>query len=498
MILLANRENSGLLERMLGERYGVETDVARALAFREGEPAAIDLCIVDGPSLTRHGRALQQSRERQAPVLMPVLLVTDRRDIGLATNELWRIVDDILLRPVEKTELGARIKAMMRARQQSLTLQQMAHRYEQERRVAQRFQSAAMPRALPDVPHLSFSAFYRPGMDEAQIGGDWYDALRLADGRVIISIGDVAGSGLNAAVTMAHVRQVLRGVAQIHPDPAMMLDAADRTLQAEEPDRIVTAFVGVYDPATTLFTFASAGHPRPMTCAADGIVRELEAEGLPLGVHTSFTRQTQTVAFKPGSMIVLYTDGLTEATRDILEGERRLRAAVASADVRASPDVAKAIHDACLKVEAPDDVALLVVASLNCAANESRMVRWHVESANVRSVRGVQREIVEVLTLRGASPADCALAETVFSELIGNVVRYAPGAAEIALDCSGPSPVLNVLDCGPGFRHTPKLPLDLLSENGRGLYIISAMTDEFNVTPRPYGGSHARAVLRVG
>ncbi|GAC1407879.1 MAG: hypothetical protein NVSMB64_15290 [Candidatus Velthaea sp.] len=498
MILLANRENSGLLARMLGERYDIETDIGQALAFREGEPAGIDLCIIDGPSLARHARALQHSRERQAPVIMPVLLVTDRRDIGLATNDLWRVVDDILLRPVEKTELGARIKAMMRARRQSLRLQQMAHRYEQERRVAQRFQTAAMPRALPDVPGMRFSAFYRPGTDEAQIGGDWYDALRLIDGRVILSIGDVAGSGLNAAVTMAHVRQVLRGVAQIHPDPAMMLDAADRTLQAEEPDRIVTAFVGVYDPATNLFTYACAGHPRPIMRASGGAHDELAAEGLPLGVRARSVRETRTVPFLPGSMLVLYTDGLTEATRNVLEGESALHEAIARADSRGAPEVATAIYNACLQSDARDDVALLVVTSLPGPADESRMLRWHIDSANVSSVRGVQQRIVDVLTVRGASQVNCALAETVFSELIGNVVRYAPGTADIALDWSGPAPVLSVLDAGPGFRHTPKLPLDLLSESGRGLFIIAEMTEEFNVTPRPHGGSHARAVLRVG
>ncbi len=89
-------------------------------------------------------------------------------------------------------------------------------------------------------------------------------------------------------------------------------------------------------------------------------------------------------------------------------------------------------------------------------------------------------------------------AEHVFGELLGNVVRYAPGAIEIVFDWRrGAAPVLHVLDRGPGFTFAPKLPSDLLSERGRGLYIVWSLAEDFNVTPRYDGGSHARAVLGV-
>ena len=90
---------------------------------------------------------------------------------------------------------------------------------------------------------------------------------------------------------------------------------------------------------------------------------------------------------------------------------------------------------------------------------------------------------------------DLCACELVFAELVGNVVRYAPGSAEIALDWASPVPVLHVLDRGPGFRYFPKLPVDLLSECGGGLFIVSALAEEFVVTERAGGGSHARAIL---
>ncbi len=111
------------------------------------------------------------------------------------------------------------------------------------------------------MPGLHFDGIYVPASDRELLGGDWYDALRLNDGRIVISVGDVAGSGLPAAVIMASMRQVIRGVAQVYADPIAMLDAADRTLKTEYPDTFVTAFVGVLDPVARTLTHASAGHP---------------------------------------------------------------------------------------------------------------------------------------------------------------------------------------------------------------------------------------------
>jgi anti-sigma regulatory factor (Ser/Thr protein kinase) len=100
--------------------------------------------------------------------------------------------------------------------------------------------------------------------------------------------------------------------------------------------------------------------------------------------------------------------------------------------------------------------------------------------------------------MRGGGFEDVYAAELVFGELVGNAVRHAPGRVEVTIDWSTSAPVLHVLDRGPGFRHTPVLPDDPYSEYGRGLFLISSLTDDFRVSRRPNGGSHARAVLSVG
>ena len=118
-----------------------------------------------------------------------------------------------------------------RARRLALALHN-AETYAHEQRVAGTFQRAALPQTLPERSDVFFDAVYEAGRSEALVGGDWYDAVQLLGGRILVSIGDVCGSGLSAAVTMGLMRQSIRAVGQTTPDPVAILDAADRTLRA--------------------------------------------------------------------------------------------------------------------------------------------------------------------------------------------------------------------------------------------------------------------------
>jgi anti-sigma regulatory factor (Ser/Thr protein kinase) len=190
---------------------------------------------------------------------------------------------------------------------------------------------------------------------------------------------------------------------------------------------------------------------------------------------------------------VLYTDGLTEATHDVLEGERLLREALGRRDVFASEHPAAAIRQAVLR-ETSDDVAILTI---RVGAERPAVRRWAFRADDAERATSVRREFARVLTSSGASREEAADAEVVFGELLGNVVRHTAGEAEAALDLSDVHPVLHVLDRGTGFRFYPRLPHDTLSESGRGLYITTRLARDVSVVPRPDGGSHARAVLTM-
>jgi PAS domain S-box-containing protein len=367
--------------------------------------------------------------------------------------------------------------------------------YERERRVATTFQEAALVPSLPEIPGLTFDAMYQAAMLEATVGGDWYDAFRLPDGRIVLSIGDVAGKGLQAAVAMASVRQSIRTAALINPEPVAVLNAVDRIVRAMGQAPFVTAFVGVLDPVSFELAFASAGHPPALLRDAHGTVSSLDEGDLPLGLRGRTDGGARTIEVAPGSVLLCYTDGLTEFDRDAVDGERRVRDAFA----RAHGDVASEIYAHIAHGRpANDDVAILAVTfhePLLTLDDPRRALVWRFDSTDAQHAGRTRREYVERLHAAGLSEDEMASAELVFGELVGNVVRYAPGPIVAMLDVSCPAPVLHVLDGGRGFEFRPRLPVDVMSERGRGLFLVTAFAEELSVERRRRGGSHARAVL---
>jgi anti-sigma regulatory factor (Ser/Thr protein kinase) len=273
-----------------------------------------------------------------------------------------------------------------------------------------------------------------------------------------------------------------------------MLEGADRALQADDDERIVTAFVAVYDPVTAELTYASAGHPAPLLCRGDSVEPLPGEAGLPLGVISREKRAVRTMHVDAQSLLLLYTDGLTEATRDPLAGELRLRDALRDPELRSSRNLARQLRETLLPDGSRDDVAILAV-QITPDESRSALQRWTVDADDVRAAKEVQYAFVGELQRQGVPPDDLFAAELVFAELLGNAVRYAPSAVEVILDWMGPNPVLHVLDQGPGFHATPRLPPDALSERGRGVFIVASLARDFHVMPRANGGSHARAVL---
>ncbi len=371
-----------------------------------------------------------------------------------------------------------------------------AEAYERERRVARSFQQAAMLQTLPRIPGLRFDAIYEAAHAEATVGGDWYDAVRLPDGRVVLSIGDVAGSGLDAAVTMGSVRQSIRTAALINPEPTMVLEAVDRIVRAMGDERFVTAFVALLDPVTFELRYAGAGHPPPALRAPDGTVALLDGGDLPLGLRQRETRRSAGLTIAPGSLLIAYTDGLIEFDRDPVAGERALIGAAAGARrASAARDVYR--HIAADR-PARDDIAVLTIAldaPLTAAEGGVHAARWRFGSHDERAAGAARHEYAQRLRELGIAESEIVSAELIFGELVGNAYRYAPGEVEAILDASANAPVLHVIDTGEGFEYRPRLPSDLLSERGRGLFLVAALAEEVSAELRRPSGSHVRVVL---
>jgi PAS domain S-box-containing protein len=207
--------------------------------------------------------------------------------------------------------------------------------YEREHKTAETLQRSLLPDQLPSVPGLVLVAKYRPAKN-MEIGGDWYDAFRLADHRLAVALGDVMGKGLTAAAGMGRVRNALRALALSDPRPAAVLGGLDRLFSATEQDEQVTTVAYlVIDPETGDGVLGNAGHLPALVLEAGCPPRFDQVEaGTPLGWASP--RKQHAFNLRPGSTAVFYSDGLVENRNRGLDAGLEELAAVAA---RADPDV---------------------------------------------------------------------------------------------------------------------------------------------------------------
>jgi len=483
-------DRADALAALVGVAGGSDWDAGATAAVGSGRPY-LEVHASDDARVTLRGRAGDPTRA------VGTLAFRARASVPLRAH--GKIYGALTVARVERPGYGtADLDLLEEIAQRGALAVANAGAYEREHRVSTVLQTALLPASLPADGDFTFRAVYRPGSSEAQVGGDWYDALRLYDGRIVVSIGDVAGNGLAAAVTMASMRQIIRGIAQVQADPALMLDAADKVLRADAPERFVTAFVGVLDPVTLDFTFASAGHPPPFLRRGDGSIVALGASSLPLGLRRPMEGGTQTIELDEGSVLVFYTDGLTEATRDPIEGESRLRAALADPEMILVPDLAAALYERLAGSGSRDDVAIMTVAARTARAEPpgpGDRFTMRFDLSNAEQAHHARRDFVARLLAAHVDAEALIAAELIVGELLGNVVRHAPGRAEIVFDRQREAIVVHVIDRGHGFDVAPTLPRDSFSENGRGLFLISRLASDFQITRRAEDGSHARVVL---
>ncbi|HET9097230.1 MAG TPA: GAF domain-containing SpoIIE family protein phosphatase [Candidatus Baltobacteraceae bacterium] len=238
--------------------------------------------------------------------------------------------------------------------------------YSQSLDLAARLQVASLPRTLPARAGVTFDSYYEPAQAELLIGGDWYDAFNLPDGRIGVSIGDVSGHGVDAAVFMRSLREALRAALYGDADLLRALDIADYLLVEEFPEeRYATSLVSIVDPQQRTLTSAAAGHPGPLVWvpSTNTVMDPFQSRGLPLGMRrlAEFKREVRTITLEPGSLAVYFTDGLLEWERDYLEGEAALYEALSREEVRNSAHPAEALRRAVVRGEHQDDIAVLTL-----------------------------------------------------------------------------------------------------------------------------------------
>ena len=235
-----------------------------------------------------------------------------------------------------------------------------AIQHDTDRELVMSVQRSLLPATLPEHPKVRLGARYLPAEARYGIGGDWYDAVLLPGGRILLLVGDVAGHGLKAAITMGQMRTAARALAPTH-GPATLLDALDQFAGTGPDELSATAAVAVIDPAERTLRYSLAGHPPLLLRDPDGTLAMLgEARG-PLISFGAGDRPEQVVTFLPGSCLVLFTDGLVERRGETIDaGFARLGAAFAAAATRDPADLCDALIGQSLpRTGRNDDTAIL-------------------------------------------------------------------------------------------------------------------------------------------
>lgn len=250
--------------------------------------------------------------------------------------------------------------ALARARQQA-----------DEHQAAEVLQRSLLPTELRIPAGLSIAARYVPGDTRAGVGGDWYDCLTLPDGRVVLTVGDVMGKGVQAATIMGVLRQSVRVLASIDPSPASVLSHLDDVGLELGELAFATAIFVLWDPATQTATVARAGHLPPLLVGPAGEAMTVDGFlSTPIGVRIG-DRTEGVIAVPPGTHLVLYTDGLVERRRSHLQDGIRAVMDATRHGIAAGVDL-DSIADSLLATSArEDDIALLVIR-FNESADDQR------------------------------------------------------------------------------------------------------------------------------
>lgn len=288
---------------------------------------------------------------------------------------------------------------------------------------------------------------------------------------------------------MSKVRHAM-GMAPLHePDPTKILDSAGWFLSKRYPEAIVTAFVAIISPDRRTMRFANAGHPLPIL-RRDGNLIELQATGLPLGLRQMAKPEgSGEIALREGDIILFFTDGLIEGRREWDIGENVLRTVLRSDLFAASTAPAKLVARSCLPATLHDDVAIMAVS---VAPPPS----WSLSFDDGRAAWDARSHFVEFLRSNGTSERSVHAAELVFGELLSNVVCHAPGPVEISVECHEETLVLRVIDSGPPIALTEwRLPEDILSERGRGLFIINQLAARVRIEHVANYGNHISVTM---
>ncbi|HEX2142174.1 MAG TPA: SpoIIE family protein phosphatase [Candidatus Limnocylindria bacterium] len=431
---------------------------------------------------------------RAAGVVLVVPLISSGELIGTLNlgprlSEQGYSSDDRRLLDSLAAQAAPALRVAQLVRQQEAEARER-QRIEQELQVAQLIQQHFLPTHLPQPAGWSIEAHYRPAR---AVGGDFYDVVERPDGRIAFAIGDVTDKGVPAAMVMAATRSLLRSAGTERLTPGQVLAQVNNLLHGDIPSRMfVTCLYGVLDPQTGQVLFANAGHNLPLLRTDDDAV-EMRATGMPLGLMPGMAYQEVEGRIGPGQLLLLHSDGITEAhapDREMFGTGRLMTTVSGEADGRGGVlgrVLAELERFTGIGWEQEDDITLLAL-------------RWEGEARiaapaerSFVSRRGVEREalawVAEMVDGRGLSKARIENLKTAVGEAVMNAVEHGNRGDEslaVLVEVT-PAPgevIVRITDHGGGraipITETPDIDAKLRGEQttrGWGLFLIQNLVD---------------------
>ena len=318
-----------------GHGYNIETanstaDLLAAVARQEFDILLIDLNYARDTTSGREGLdVLNQLKEMENPP--PVVAMTGWATVGLAVEAMQYGVSDFVEKPWTNTRLleilqkqislgrdrresRRREAAGARARKEALL-----HQQEQEREIAEAkaIQEKLLPREILQMPGYEIASAWQSAR---LVGGDYFDILPLGDKTLGICIADVAGKGMPAALLMSNLQAAVRGLSSLSLAPNLLCSRLNSIVYRNtDSDRFITFFYAQLEGPMRRLTYVNAGHNAPFVVRSDGSHERLREGGPVLGVFASRNYETGSAQLSPGDLVILFTDGITEACG--VEGE---------------------------------------------------------------------------------------------------------------------------------------------------------------------------------
>ncbi|NJP43047.1 SpoIIE family protein phosphatase [Streptomyces sp. PRB2-1] len=349
-----------------------------------------------------------------------------------------------------------------------------------ESRAAATLQRSMMPTRPPRIPGVRIAHHYMPGDRQAQVGGDWFDAIQLPGGRVALIVGDVMGHGLQAAAAMGQFRTAVITMAALDLPPAQLLRHLDNLAHRLGTDHLATCVYAVYDPINRTLALANAGHIPPVLAGHDGRSELLQIPGgAPIGVG-GVPFETVEIPVPDGSWLVLCTDGLVEVRGQGIDAGLAALCAHVIEPQQTPEDVCAQILGRVHSEDRRDDVALLVAKFEGIAPQD--VVQWalRVDQCEVARARELTRRQLAAWGLDRLADT----AELLVSELVTNAIRAASYEVELRLMRVGKL----LVEVSDDNHNLPQLQrADADDTKGRGLALVSHMSRRWGTSRKAVG-----------